>query len=57
MCELVILCSPTNDSKLNSISGINVKPNHNWSEGGGFICKRNVPLRDATLIAKERGTF
>lgn len=57
MCPLVILWSPTDDSKLKSMSGIDVKPYHNWSEGGGFICKRNVPLSDVILIAKERGTF
>lgn len=57
MRPLVILCSPTEDSKLKSISGMDVNPIHNWSEGGGFICNRTVPRRDATLIAKEMGTF
>lgn len=54
---LVILCSPTEDSKLKSISGMDVKASHSWSEGGGFICNRNVPRRDVTLMVKERGTF
>lgn len=57
MCPLVILWSPTAESKLKSMSGIDVNENHNWSDGGGFICNRSVPRRDVTLIAKERGTL
>lgn len=57
MWLLLILCSPIEDSKWKSISGIDENPNHNWSDGGGFICNRNVPRKDVTLIAIVRGTF
>lgn len=54
---MLILCSPTVDSKLQSISGMDVNPNHSWSEGEGFMCKRIVPLSDETLTDSDRGTF
>lgn len=53
----VILWSPTNDSKLIWISGIEVNPNHIWSEGGGFMHTRIVPQIEETLIPNKRGTF
>lgn len=57
MWLIVILCSPIEDSKWKSISGIDENPNHNRSDGGGFICNRTVPRKDVTLIAIARGTF